>query len=386
MALALQDRLRIRRKQLPRFPGMRIRHGLLLPTWQRQVNPGQYGSAGVGQDPAVQDPRRKNSCAAGAPPASRVPLLAVLFLYGAAAAAGQAPGQNGTEKSVQPASAPALPFTEVGKYVGAETCKSCHVEIYNAWEKTPHWKTTLNKLGGPSKQGCEGCHGPGADHVADSGDVSKIFAFKNVSTKETNARCMSCHAGGQQHMNAINSVHTQNNVSCISCHSQHHSHTKEFLLAKAQPELCYSCHLQKKAEFEMPFHHRVNEGLVQCTDCHNPHGTVGPKQVRTSATQDAVCFTCHIDKEGPFVFEHEAVKIDGCSTCHIPHGGANPHMLKVSNVNLLCLQCHTNSAPGGRTGGAPGTPSFHSQATFFKSCTLCHSQIHGSNFDQTFFK
>jgi hypothetical protein len=25
----------------------------------------------------------------------------------------------------------------------------------------------------------------------------------------------------------------------------------------------------------MPFHHRVNEGLIQCTDCHNPHDVAG---------------------------------------------------------------------------------------------------------------
>jgi DmsE family decaheme c-type cytochrome len=271
-------------------------------------------------------------------------------------------------------------------YVGAETCKTCHEDLYDHWAKTPHWQTTLNTRGGPSHQGCEGCHGPGAEHVAGGGDVSKIFRFKNVSTKEINARCMSCHAGGPQHMNAINSIHTQNNVSCISCHSPHESKTKEFLLKKAEPELCYSCHLQQKSQFEMPFHHRVNEGLVQCTDCHNPHGTVGPKQVRTSSTQDAVCFTCHIDKQGPYVFEHEPVKIEGCQSCHIPHGGANVHMLRVSNVNLLCLQCHTNSLANAKTGNASGPPSFHSQETFFKACTVCHIQIHGSNFDQTFFK
>ena len=69
-------------------------------------------------------------------------------------------------------------------------------------------------------------------------------------------------------------------MSCISCHSPHHAQTKEFLLVKAQPELCYTCHLQQKPQFAMPFHHRVNEGLVQCTDCHNPHGTELAKQVR----------------------------------------------------------------------------------------------------------
>jgi DmsE family decaheme c-type cytochrome len=325
-----------------------------------------------------------------------VVLLSVvsLFLVGTLALS-QTPektSDNRTQSSVAPSPAASgspsagAQSTNASKYVGAETCKTCHEKIYDGWEKTPHWKTTLDTKGGPSHQGCEGCHGPGADHVAGGGDVTKIFTFKNASTKEINARCLTCHAGGPQHMNTINSIHTQNNVSCISCHSPHHSETKEFLLAKTQPQLCYTCHLQRKAEFEMPFHHRVNEGLVQCTDCHNPHGTVGPKQIRASSTQNAICFNCHTDKQGPFVFEHEPVKIEGCTSCHLPHGGPNVHMLRVSNVNLLCLQCHTNSAPNGKTGNAPGTPSFHSQQTFFKSCTLCHNQIHGSNFDQTFFK
>jgi DmsE family decaheme c-type cytochrome len=218
--------------------------------------------------------------------------------------------------------------------------------------------------------------------VAGGGDKTKIFVFENHSAKEINAQCLTCHAGGTEHMNAINSEHSKNDVSCISCHSPHHATESQFLLVKAQPELCYSCHLAQKAQFDMPFHHRVNEGLVQCTDCHNPHGTAGPKQVRASATQDAVCFKCHADKQGPFVYEHAPIKVDGCQSCHLTHGGPNPHMLKVSNVNLLCLQCHTTSS----FSSAPGAPSFHNQASFFQSCVLCHSQVHGSNFDATFFK
>jgi DmsE family decaheme c-type cytochrome len=291
--------------------------------------------------------------------------------------------QSPKNNSKTPVPAPATPQDSANwKYVGSETCKTCHDDIYGSWEKSPHWKTTLNSKKGPSHQGCEGCHGPGSAHIDGGGDVSKIYVFKDKPAKEINARCLECHAGSTQQMHAINSEHAKNDVSCIACHSPHHAETKEFLLAKAQPELCYGCHLQQKPQFEMPFHHRVNEGLIQCTDCHNPHGTVKAKQLRTSGTQNTVCFACHTDKEGPFVFEHEAVKVEGCQSCHVPHGGPNPHMLKVSSVNLLCLQCHTQSS----FSSAPGTPSFHNQNTFFQACTLCHSQIHGSNFDATFFK
>ena len=274
------------------------------------------------------------------------------------------------------------------EYVGAEVCKTCHEDIYNGWEKSPHWKTTLDTRGGPSHQGCEGCHGPGSAHVAGGGDVTKIFRFKDASIKEINDRCLRCHAGGPEHMNVLNSIHEPNGVSCISCHSPHHAETSQYLLAKPQPQLCYGCHLQQQAQFEMPFHHRVNEGLIQCTDCHNPHGTVRPKQVRSAATLDAICFKCHIDKQGPFVYEHAPVKVEGCPICHNVHGGPNAHMLKVSQVNILCLQCHTGTAPASPPpfSPAPGAPSFHNQATFFQGCVQCHSSVHGSNFSPYFFQ
>ncbi len=274
------------------------------------------------------------------------------------------------------------PQADNSGYLGAEVCKTCHEEIYNSWEKTPHWKTTLDTKGGPSHQGCEGCHGPGAAHVAGGGDKTKIFVFADHTSKQIDERCLTCHASSSEHMKATNSLHNENDVSCISCHSPHHAKTAEYLLSKPQPELCFTCHLQQKAQFAMPFHHRVNEGLVQCTDCHNVHGSALPKQVRMSSTQDAVCFKCHTDKQGPFVYEHAPIKVDGCVSCHMVHGGPNAHMLKFSNVNLLCLQCHTTSS----FSSAPGAPSFHNQASFFQACTLCHVAIHGSNFSSTFFK
>jgi DmsE family decaheme c-type cytochrome len=292
----------------------------------------------------------------------------------------QSKGQTSADaKSAAAASSAQAPSDS--EYLGAVVCETCHEPEYKSWEKSAHWKTTLDTKGGPSHQGCEGCHGPGLAHLSDVKDKSKIFIFKDHTTKEINAQCLTCHASGTEHMNAVNSLHSKNDVSCVACHSPHHAQEPQFLLIKAQPELCYTCHAPQKSQFEMPFHHRVNEGLIECSDCHNPHGTVAAKQVRTSAAQDAVCYTCHAEKRGPFVFEHEAVKIEGCETCHSPHGSPNAHMLKVSNVNLLCLSCHTTSFAN-----APGAPSFHNQAAQYQACTLCHSQIHGSNFDHTFFK
>ena len=282
---------------------------------------------------------------------------------------------------------------------GTEACLHCHKQAGEQVSKTVH-AGTYDQVpqGAPrtsASASCDGCHGSGKAHAdaemeAERTDTKNpeakklIFNFdsKNTSAEMVNERCLTCHASGPTHLNSPNSFHRQNEVSCIDCHSPHHAATKEKLLIKAQPELCYSCHLQQKSQFNMPFRHRVNEGLIQCTDCHEQHGTGGVwesdhlvRQVQTSASGDFVCFRCHADKQGPFVFEHAPVRVEGCAACHIPHGGANPHMLKYSNIGLLCLSCHTAAA----FGHAPVMDPMMS--TQQNACSLCHVAIHGSNFN-----
>jgi DmsE family decaheme c-type cytochrome len=267
------------------------------------------------------------------------------------------------------------------EYVGAETCKTCHEDLFNGLQATRHWNNVLKTKQGPEAHSCETCHGPGTAH-AESADPKKIFSFKTASSKEVNQRCLECHSSGKDHMNFSRSAHNQNNLSCLNCHSPHQARKNQFLLIKTQPALCYGCHLNVKPQFSMPFHHRVEEGLVQCSDCHNSHGGLVGKQLRSAAARDSVCYTCHVDKQGPFVFEHQAVKTEGCETCHSPHGSPNPRLLNASNLNLLCLKCHTAST----FSGASGTPDFHNQAAQFQACTICHAQIHGSNFDRHLLK
>lgn len=270
--------------------------------------------------------------------------------------------------------------TDPSLYVGADTCKTCHEDVYKDFVNTPHFQTTTGKRG-PQWQGCEACHGPGKAHVDGGGDVSKIFTFKGVSAQEVSARCLDCHELSNEHSNFLRSAHLENNVGCTSCHSPHHAKESQFLLKEKTPQLCYGCHQDIKAQFDRPFHHRVNEGMVECNDCHNPHGGFQTRQLRASASQDAVCVKCHVEKAGPFVYEHPPVKIEGCTACHTPHGSVNARLLKRSQVNMLCIECHSLA-----DGGATATPTFHNQANKYQACTLCHTAIHGSNTDEFFFK
>lgn len=268
------------------------------------------------------------------------------------------------------------------QYTGSDSCKDCHQAESKSFDSGPHWKTNLDHHRGPEFQGCESCHGPGRAHIESGGDASKIISFAKLKSEDASKRCLTCHEFGEEHANFLRSEHQKNNVGCLDCHSAHHPAVQAQLLKVALPQLCYGCHLEVKPDFSKPFHHRVNEGLVKCSDCHNPHGGFLTRQLRSTATQDMVCFTCHTDKAGPFAFEHAPVKTEGCVACHTPHGSSNPRLLKRSQVNLLCLECHTFTVDS----TAPGIPSFHNQAQKYQACTLCHVAIHGSNSDRFLFK
>jgi DmsE family decaheme c-type cytochrome len=263
-------------------------------------------------------------------------------------------------------------------FVGSETCETCHSEIGKKFAENPH--SRLAMLHGGKGVTCESCHGPGREHVeAGGGSLETLFLFNKATPKAVDGKCLECHAAA--HPNFDRSAHGTAGVSCVSCHSVHKFERETSLLKVSQPKLCYTCHTDIKPAFAQPFHHKVDEGLMTCSDCHNPHGTFKQKELRSSVAGDAVCVKCHTEKAGPFVYEHPPIRTEGCSSCHYPHGSPNPRLLTRNNVNALCLQCHSASM----NFTAPGTPSFHNMANQYQACTVCHTQIHGSNTSSVFF-
>ncbi len=84
-----------------------------------------------------------------------------------------------------------------------------------------------------------------------------------------------------------------------------------------------------------------------------------------------------MDKEGPFLYEHDVSIVDGCRACHTVHGSANRHLLTDARQINLCYKCHP----------ATQTPGFHNASAFLnEKCAACHTAIHGSNTNEFFLE
>ena len=248
---------------------------------------------------------------------------------------------------------------------------------------------------------CQSCHGASDKHlIGGKGDGAAsrpapdvVFKTRTTLNPPTDAlkqgdTCLSCHKGGKRlHWDA--SQHQSRDVPCASCHAVHVK--ADPVMSKAtQPEVCYTCHKTERAQTHRISTHPLVAGKMACSDCHNPHGSTGPKLLAKGSVNDT-CTTCHAEKRGPFLWEHQPVAED-CSTCHMPHGSTNAPLLK-ARPPFLCQECHSgdhgaqvnsgaNLAGGAVTtvNGANPLANAAARAQLAgRACLNCHVLVHGSN-------
>ena len=187
---------------------------------------------------------------------------------------------------------------------------------------------------------------------------------------------MSTPRKGQRNVSPAMKKHSDEDIACNDCHSPHAQ--REKLLKEDQPELCFECHKDIRSQSSRQSHHPIKEGLIKCTSCHDSHGTFGENQIKAD-TVNELCFKCHAEKRGPFMFEHPPVA-ENCLNCHTPHG-SNHDKLLISNPPFLCQSCHDASRHPGTpyTSANLFTGSSPSNKLYGRACLNCHSNIHGSN-------
>lgn len=289
-------------------------------------------------------------------------------------------------------SKPILPVREyerliVGRldaeYVGTDNCVSrCHKheKITDDFKHSVHGEQIKPETALPLVN-CESCHGPGSLAIAElednpalndaqkkKCDTAKFLNIMNLPPQAQSLICLKCHSAASTpsltHWNA--STHAMNDVSCFDCHKLHQG-PQQKVGRDEMAEMCFGCHPDVKAQNSLFSHHPLREKKMACTDCHDVHGSTQDKLLKGSTPKET-CTRCHMEKQGPFVFEHGDVT-ENCVNCHSPHGSVNNNLLNAA-MPFLCLQCH-----GGHTlDKAAGVKQL-----FVNRCTDCHSRIHGSD-------
>ncbi len=266
---------------------------------------------------------------------------------------------------------------------GDAVCTACHDEADSpqllAVGRTRHGVTADGRT--PS---CVSCHGESAEHVGYKGSAKppkpdRTFGKGTATTAvERNDACLSCHQQESRRHLWLGSAHESHDVACSSCHRIHTAHDA-VRDKRTQPEVCFACHKEQRAQVNKQSHHPVLEGKVACSDCHNAHGSAGPKLMKRDSVVET-CYTCHMEKRGPFVHNHQPVN-DDCGNCHMPHGTVADNLLK-ARPPLVCYQCHSAHGTPGIAGIAPPATTSAKVNTFVeqgRGCLNCHTDIHGSN-------
>lgn len=268
---------------------------------------------------------------------------------------------------------------------GDANCTRCHDENEEvpvlAIGKTKHGTVADGRT--PT---CTSCHGESDTHANKPADArerpkpTRVFGRKSSTPSDVqNQACLTCHQGDPQRIHWQSSVHASQDLSCSSCHKVHTGHdaVRDRI---TQPQVCFTCHKDKRVQVNKPSRHPVLEGKVSCSDCHNPHGNNPKQMVKASVVE--TCYTCHLEKRGPFVHNHQPVTED-CSICHNPHGSTIANLLK-SRPPFLCQDCHGTSGHRSQSAGLPTgrTNSTALLGTVGRGCLTCHTNIHGSNSTQ----
>lgn len=246
---------------------------------------------------------------------------------------------------------------------------------------------------------CQSCHGESEAHL--KGDPnqkgrakpdvvfgSKSKAYRPSEARRQNDACLACHQTGLR-THWAGSQHESRNIACTACHSIHVK-ADPVLSKTTQPEVCYTCHKEQRAQTHRISTHPIDAGKMACSDCHNPHGSTGPKLLVKNSVNET-CYTCHAEKRGPFLWEHAPVT-DDCTNCHTPHGSNNAPLLK-ARVPWLCQECHSgdhaaqvNSGANLQNGAVTTVNGINPLANASaraqmgaRACLNCHVLVHGSN-------
>ena len=228
--------------------------------------------------------------------------------------------------------------------VGVGQCTVCH---QNGNPKHPSKKVAADfKLPAEGKALCYLCHQPNDTMPFVHGPIKKGNCIschdphqsnteKQLTKETTSELCFSCHENNKTTKNFVHGP-----VAAGDCNICHNPHSSEFegLVEIEGSDLCFLCHLDRQAQFELKYKHKPADEA--CNKCHNTHAT--DFKYMLIAEGEDLCFICHKEIEKHLVdseVKHSALDKGQCTVCHTAHASDYPRQLKASAKDV-CYTCH----------------------------------------------
>ncbi|MCB9597286.1 MAG: hypothetical protein H6719_31465 [Sandaracinaceae bacterium] len=180
--------------------------------------------------------------------------------------------------------------------------------------------------------GCEGCHGPGSDHLDARGRGVAIVQPALLTPGRATTVCGRCHARGEPAWTADGTIVLAG------------VRREALLAARSAPEIGpgdrfasgdAAQHRTQYVDHVQSTMYRNGSILVTCSDCHRAHGGAEDHDLAAPAQEDVLCTGCHTDLLMPR--DHVDAR-----TAAAAHDG-------LEDSELRCTFCHM---PPTATGGA----------------------------------
>jgi decaheme cytochrome c component MtrC/MtrF-like protein len=274
-------------------------------------------------------------------------------------------------------------------------CAQCHA--------SPHRSSFLQALPVTEQNQCATCHSE--QHAAFSGPQVSMSPEQHLATDYSLAaphqdlRCEQCHDSAASGKSFSQRYPGRMAEQCMECHQD--PHEGQFDHPPFLDQACLSCHQGDRFnphDFGVEAHQQLSfklTGSHQTAKCDDCHKLPTDSQVRVFAQTPRQCQQCHADAHaGTFAPVEEGLptpKAGTCARCHntqafhavkpgFDHALWTGFALTVGHAQADCAACHqAASSPdeAGRRFGRvadlhPGKP---------ESCSGCHADVHGGNFD-----
>jgi predicted CXXCH cytochrome family protein len=194
------------------------------------------------------------------------------------------------------------------------TCDGCHSVGYDVRTKqVAEWNV-----------GCEGCHGPGSEHVmrATRGNIINPARLDDVAATDT---CLRCHSQGRPTANPIEGRYYDWPVGY-----QVGLHLRDFWTLEEHT-------------------------LGTTTFTHFADGTGHKNRMQGNDFAQSLMYRRGVT----------------CATCHDVHGTANYAQLR-KPANQICLDCHAPQSPNGPRAATLEAHTHHKAGSAGSDCVACH--------------